>query len=191
MMANDRSPQPPPHVLWRALAAQLIRLASVSAAVLLILLGISVAAAAIQAGRDEARHADTLLVLAPEIPPQPLIDHTLELYRRGYASRVLLVGPGQAQARGQLIDRGVPAEAIGLPPPAPSTSAWLTGAVAQSEGASALVVAGPGELLSAIKLAQDNGLRAYGSPPPGSDLRPLDLLSAGLRYWGYVLGGSY
>lgn len=190
-MTPETPTQSAQQLRWRAIGAQLKRLGIVCGIVLLTLLGTSVAAAAIQAGRDEARHADLLLVLAPEIPPQPLIDHALEIYRRGYAPRVLLVGPGQGQARDRLLDRGVPAEAIGLVPPATTTSRWLANAVAQSNGATALVVADPSEILNALKLIQDHGLRAYGSPPSGVAPRPLDLLGAGVRYWAYVLGGAF
>lgn len=189
---TSETPTPSGYQLrWRAIGAQLRWLGLVCSMVLLALLGTSVAAATIQAGRDETRHADLLLVLAPEIPPQPLVDHTLELYRRGYAARVLLVGPGQSQARDRLLDRGVPAEAIGLIPPAPTTAAWLSDAAAQASGQTALVVADPSEILTILKLVQDRSLRAYGSPPAGTGVRPLDLLGAGVRYWGYVLGGWY
>lgn len=189
-MTSETPTQSASQLRWRAISAQLKWLGMVCGAVLLALLGTSVAAITLQAGRDEARHADFILVLAPEIPPQPLIDHTLELYRRGYAARVLLVGPGQSQARDRLLDRGVPAEAIGLVPPAPSLAAWLSAATTQAGGETALVVADPSETLNILKLVQDRGLRAYGSPPSGAAPRPLDLLGAGVRYWGYVLGGA-
>lgn len=190
-MSTSTPTQTPLRLPWRSLAAQLYRLGLVLCVVLLTLLGMAVAATAIQAGRDETRHVDVMLVLAPEIPPQALVTQTLEIYRRGYAAQVLLVGLGQSQVRSQLIDQGVPADAIGMAPPAPSTSGWLSGAVAMAGDGAALVVADPADLMIALKLAQDHGLSAYGAPPPGIALSPVSLLSAGLRYWGYVLSGSY
>lgn len=170
-------------------AAYLAALALVAALLALLL---STAATALQAGRNEARTADVVLIVAPAVPGQPLIDHAFELYRRGYTPRMVIVGPGAEGLRVALQERGVAEGALIVGDPEGTEMAQLRAAAvaAVAEGAASAVVAGePAGMLRWLKLAGDAGLRAYGAPARGDEPGPLELLGAGARYWRYVLLG--
>ncbi|NTV62791.1 MAG: hypothetical protein HGA65_04550 [Oscillochloris sp.] len=171
---------------WQALGRQLARLALLLLGITLLLISTTVAAIGMQAQRDETRGTDLLFVIAPAAPPTPLVEHSLELYRRGYGRQIALAGPGWAQLRADLLGRGVPAEALasGL-----SDESLLTAlsAVRRSGTASLLIVSAPADQLLGLKAAHDQGLQAYGSPvsPTSPDL-PTSLLAA-IDYWRYAL----
>ncbi|MEI7610790.1 MAG: RNA ligase family protein [Rhodospirillaceae bacterium] len=60
-------------------------------------------------------------------------------------------------------------------------------AAAHSGGAQSLLVASaPADQLLSLKVAHDQGLRAYGAPTPTAVLDLLDVLRAALDYWRYV-----
>ena len=140
-----------------------------------------------QAGIDEARQADVILILgAAEYRgrPSPVLkarlDHGLELYRRNLAPRILTTGGAggdpifteAAVARDYLRQRGVPAEAIIVEAEGEST---LESAVAAAEimrrmGLKSCVVVSDGyHIFRAKKILAARGLTVYGSPrPPGS-----------------------
>lgn len=177
-----------PRRAGRAVAAQASRLLGLLTILAVLGLGLVALATGLQSQRDEARRSDLLLVVAPAVPPQAFVDHTFELYRRGYAPRLLVAGDGRRQVLAALRERGLPAEAMVEaegPALAPEHVAALR--AEQGEQASALVVAQPEELLLTMKIARDLGLRAYGSPPPGPGVEPLELLQASADYWRYVL----
>jgi hypothetical protein len=172
--------------LWLATGSQLARLASLLLLIALAGIGLAVAGIAIQAQRDETRSADLLFVIAPDLPPAALIDHSFDLYRRGYAIQVALSGPGRARAQASLLARGVPESAIDAL--AADESLLNALAAARSTGAqSLLVVSAPADQLLSLKVAHDQGLRAYGSPTPAAPLDLLDALRAALSYWRYAL----
>lgn len=187
---TEREPRRSPATMLRAAAVQLRRLLVLL--LILSLLGVALVAiaTALQAQRDEARRADLLVVIAPAVPSPAFIDHTFELYRRGYAPRLIVAGSGRAQLIGALGARGLPAEVLDeaaraeLPLNQIATAAQ---AAQGAGGASALVVAQQEELLLSMKIVRDMGLRTYGSPPPGRSVDPLALLEASADYWGYVL----
>ncbi|MEI7769837.1 MAG: hypothetical protein WCI67_07615 [Chloroflexales bacterium] len=170
---------------WHAAGAQLARLASLLLILALAGVGVAAAAIAIQAQRDETRSADLLLVIAPDLPPAALIDHSFDLYHRGYAVQVALAGPGRGQARADLLARGLPQSALSVLAEGESLLDAL--AAARDGGAqSLLVVSAPADQLLSLKVAHDQGLRAYGSPALTPSLDLLGALSATLGYWRYV-----
>ncbi|EFO81505.1 hypothetical protein OSCT_0649 [Oscillochloris trichoides DG-6] len=171
---------------WRMIGQQVGRLALVLALVLVTLLGVTVAAIGMQAQRDETRNADLLLLIAPELPPSMLIEHCLDLYRRGYGTQIAITGPGQVRARNDLLGRGVPAEALLDVGERPSLVAGLQ--VIQQRGVTSLLVASlPADQLLALKVAHDIGLRAYGSPEPALAEDFFETLRASRDYWRYAL----
>ncbi|HMQ32891.1 MAG TPA: YdcF family protein [Chloroflexaceae bacterium] len=188
-----RAPQGPPdgRLVWREVRRQATALAVTVAVVAVVAFGLSLAAAAMQAGRDETRSADLAVVVAPAAPSERMADHAFEVYRRGYVPAVLLAGEGQAGLKAQLLARGVPEAALlsdGAGAAAPDLRR-LARRAADGDAMSALVIAAPEETLLALKIARDQGLRAYGSPTPGAAMTPGGLLGAAARYWRYVLLG--
>lgn len=186
--------QPPPDQarrrIWRALRRQARALAGLLTLLVVVALGLSTLATWLQSRRDEARPADVLVVVAPELPSEALVEHSFDLFRRGYAARMLIVGRGGEGLRAGLVERGVLAEAMTVGPPGESPVAELRAGVeaARRAGATSVLLAGdPAELLLWLKLARDGGLRAYGAPTPGASPGPLELLGAGARYWRYAL----
>lgn len=181
----------PPQLWWRRAWRQAAYLAITLGVVALVALGLGVAAAGVQARRDEARSADLALVLVPPVPPEALADHVLELYRRGYVPRVVVVGEGHEGFRADLLERGVPEETVMANASAGVATLQALAQEARAGGAtSLLLVAGPSETLTALKVLRDQGLRAYGSPPPDPPAGPLSLLRSSLRYWRYTLVGQ-
>jgi hypothetical protein len=150
---------------------------------------ISTFAVWLQGRRDEARSADVLFVAAPASPTEALVEHCLELFRRGYAPQIVLVGAGGEALLAQLAERGVPEAAMAVAPPGEGAQAQLQAATAaQRAGAGSALVAGPpAELLLWLKIARDAGLRAYGAPIPGETAALPELVGAGARYWRYAL----
>lgn len=174
---------------WRAVAAQLARLIIVLLTVSVWSIGVTAAAVAIQAQRDETRSADLLLVVTPDVVPTSLIEHSLDLFRRGYGPQMALIGPGRERAAADLLGRGLPPEALADLAGYPTTIGTLN--AAQSAGArSLLIISVPADQLLSLKIARDVGMRAYGSPVPGTALAPLDTLRAALGYWRYALINS-
>lgn len=177
-------------ILWREVRRQLFHLGATLAAIVVVGLLLSTAASAVQATRNEARNADVVIVVAPAVPAQALVDHTFELYRRGYAPRTLVVGPGAEGLRAALQERGM-SDSVVLPADASlSETAQLRAAAAgaRSGGAGSALIAGdPAAMLRWLKLAGDEGLQAYPAPVPGADAGALELARAGARYWQYVL----
>jgi len=186
--AAEREPRRSSTVVLQSGLAQARRLLVIVLALAGLGLGLAALAGALQAGRDEARRADILLVVAPAVPGAPLIDHAFELYRRGYARQVVVAGAGRPQMEAALRERGLPPDALGTPDDAAAVAERLR-SVRAAGGDSALVVAQPDALLLHLKLAHDQGLRAYGSPPRGQPVEPLALLHSAVSYWAYVLLG--
>jgi hypothetical protein len=172
--------------VWQSAVAQLVRLGSLLLIIGLVGVGLTAAAIAIQAQRDETRSADLMLIIAPDLPPAALIDRCLDLYRRGYAVQMALAGPGRIQARADLLARGVPESVVGIL--ADGESLFDALAAARGGGAqSLLVVSAPADQLLSLKVAHDQGLRAYGSPSPAPAMDLLDALRAAIGYWRYAL----
>jgi hypothetical protein len=172
--------------VWRLAGAQLARLALLLLIVGVCGVGIGAAAAVIQSQRDDARSVDLLLVIAPDIPPTPLIEHSIDLYRRGYGTRIALAGPGRSRAYAALTGRGLPAETLVSVAEGDSLIAVIV-AARQSDVRSLLVVSLPADQLLSLKIARDQGMHAYGSPVPAASADLLAALRASLGYWRYAL----
>lgn len=186
-------PAPARRALWRAARRQAVYLAATLAVIAVAALLLSTVATALQAGRNEARAADVVIVVAPAVPPQPLVEHAFELYRRGWAPRMVLVGPGGEGLRLALQERGVAEGALRVADGSGSETAELRAAASaeRAEGAASAIVAGePAAMLRWLKLVGDVGLQSYGAPVPQAEPGLLSLAEAGLRYWRAVLLGA-
>jgi uncharacterized SAM-binding protein YcdF (DUF218 family) len=149
-------------------------------------------ATALQARRDEARAADLALVVAPAVPPDELLERSVDLYQRGFAPQLVLAGEGADTLRAALLERGVAEDAVVVAVQADGEAAQLRAAAqaARATGAGSVLVVGAGSgQLRWLKLAGDAGLRAHGVPVPPGGPGPLELLAASGRYWRYVLFG--
>ncbi len=105
------------------------------------------------------------------------LDHALDLFRRGFAPRILTTGGagGDPQyteggvGRAYLVSHGVPSEAIIVEPEAAST-AQSTSAAAEIMHrmglGSCLLVSDGYHIFRAKKMLADQGLTVYGSPRP-------------------------
>ncbi len=135
-----------------------------------------------QSTRDEARHADVILVLgAAEYrgrPSQVLrarLDHALELYQRKLAPLVLTTGGAGGDpvfteggvGRSYLIGHGVPPEAIIVENEGETTveSTAMAGEIMRRMGLHSVIVVSDGYHIYRVKrMLQFRGLSVYGSP---------------------------
>ena len=135
-----------------------------------------------QSTRDEAQPADIILVLgAAEYRgrPSPVLkarlDHALELYHRGLASRILTTGGAGGDpifteggvGRDYLMSRGVPSESIVVETEAESTveSTAMACEIMQRMGLHSVIVVSDGYHIYRVKkMLQFRGLAVYGSP---------------------------
>ncbi len=135
---------------------------------------------------DEARRVDAIVILGSAVwpggRPSPSLyartQHAIELYRAGYAARMILCGgvgqypPAEAEVMRQLaIAAGVPSEALFLDDSSHSTEENLAHAKALMDRhgwKSALIVSDPFHLLRAQIIARDLGITAYRSPAADS-----------------------
>lgn len=193
----DPSASAAPAVPWparrRQIRRQLVALLSTAGAAALTVLLLTLLAAALQGRRDETRSAELLVVASPVVASPELAEHIFELYRRDYVPQLLLVGEGREGLRAQLSALGVAESSMRLGGPEPGTTAQLRAAIraARATGVETVLVTGePSELLLWLKIARDQGVRAYGSPPEEDRPTLLPLLQAGVSYWRYALGGA-
>ena len=151
-----------------------------------------------QANRDEARPADVIVVLgAAEYRgrPSPVLkarlDHSLDLYLRKLAPRIMTTGGAGGDpifteggvGQTYLMSRGVPSEDIVVESEGNSTveSTALAGEIMRRMGLqSAIVVSDGYHIYRVKKMLESDGLTAYGSPRPE---HPHDSLR---ERWNYV-----
>jgi uncharacterized SAM-binding protein YcdF (DUF218 family) len=179
---------------------------------------VTVGAATVQVWRlgvtDERRPADAIVVLGAaqyDGRPSPVfaarLDHAVKLWHSGLARAFVVTGgklPGDrtteaAVAREYAIAHGVPEEAIFGEDGAHNTLTSL-GAVAEELGArgmtSAIFVSDPTHMLRVLRIAEDLGIDAYGSPTTTSPVAadPLKQVQATLHELGalavYFLSGG-
>ena len=147
-----------------------------------------------QAGRDERRDADAIVVLGAaqyDGTPSPLfaarLDHAIALFHEGVAARLIVTGGKRegdrtteaASGRAYAIAHDVPEAAI-LAEDTSRTTLQSLRAVAElmhGEGLqTAVFVSDPTHMLRVLRMAADLGIDAYGSPTRTS---PLERDSAG------------
>ena len=142
-----------------------------------------------QGGADEQRPADAIVVLGAaqyDGRPSPVfearLEHAVELWHRGLATSFVVTGgklPGDrtteaAVAREYAIAHGVPATAIFGEDEAHNTLTSLTAvasALRNRELTSAIFVSDPTHMLRVLRIADDLGIDAYGSPTPTSPVQ--------------------
>lgn len=135
-----------------------------------------------QGGADEQRPADAIVVLGAaqyDGRPSPVfearLEHAVALYKAGLAKAFVVTGgklPGDrtteaAVAREYAIAHGVPASAIFGEDRAHNTLTSLTAIAAELDQrgmTSAIFVSDPTHMLRVLRIADDLGIDAYGSP---------------------------
>ena len=167
-----------------------------------------------QGDRDEARPADAIVILGaaqyngvPSAVFAARLDHAIALYERGLAPLLVVTGgklPGdrftEAETAATYARRqGVPAEAIVGENTGRDTleSLEAVGAILRSRHLeSAIFVSDRTHMLRVLRMATDQGLRAWGSPTPDSptDLDPTRRAQAVLHELAglaaYMVGGG-
>lgn len=141
-----------------------------------------------QGTRDEQRAADAIVVMGAaqyDGRPSPVfaarLDHAIELYHAGVASRLIVTGGKRegdrtteaASARDYAIRHDVPADAILGEDRSRTTlqSIRAVAAVMDEAGLStAVFVSDPSHMLRVLRMAGDAGIDAYGSPTRTSPL---------------------
>lgn len=142
-----------------------------------------------QGDSDEQRVADAIVVLGAaqyDGQPSPVfearLEHAVALWHQGLASAFVVTGgklPGDrtteaAVARAYAIANGVPAEAIFGEDQAHNTLSSLSAVAAELRArdmTSAVFVSDPTHMLRVLRIADDMGIDAYGSPTPTSPIQ--------------------
>lgn len=143
-----------------------------------------------QARTDEARRVDAIVVLGaaqyngrPSPVLQARLDHALDLYRDGFAPKIIVTGgkqPGDAYTEAgtseqYLLDRGVPADAILMEDQGRDTLQSMEGVAAVADDADVtriLIVSDGFHLFRAELMARDLGLTPFSSPTTTSPIEP-------------------
>ena len=141
-----------------------------------------------QGGRDDRGPADVIVVMGAaqyDGTPSPVfaarIDHAIDLFREGVATRLIVTGGKQdgdrtteaASARDYAIARGVPADAILAEDTSRTTHESIRGVASlmgDHELASAVFVSDPSHMFRVLWMARDAGIEARGSPTPTSPI---------------------
>jgi uncharacterized SAM-binding protein YcdF (DUF218 family) len=164
-----------------------------------------------RASIDRAQQADVIIVLGAQVYPgeragpvlSARIQHAIELYRAGYAPRLILSGglgtyaPTEAEMmRRVMMSAGIPNDALFLEDQSHSTEENLAFSkkIMDAHGWRAAVIASdPFHLYRAETIARDLGMEAYGSPAVNSPNATVPRLrmwyttrEAGALVWYYV-----
>jgi uncharacterized SAM-binding protein YcdF (DUF218 family) len=168
-----------------------------------------------QGNRDERPPVDAIVVMGAaqyDGRPSPVfaarLDHAIELFHEGIASRLIVTGGKQegdrtteaASARIYAVQHDVPDEAILTEDQSRTTLQSIRGvaAVMRDQGLeSAVFVSDPSHMLRVLRMASDEGITAFGSPtrtsPQERDpIRRLDAIvhELGALAFYFVSGGS-
>jgi uncharacterized SAM-binding protein YcdF (DUF218 family) len=141
-----------------------------------------------QAGRDERRRADVIVVMGAaqyDGRPSPLfaarLDHAIALYHEGVAPRIIVTGGKRegdrtteaASARVYAVRHDVPDDAILAEDTSRTTLQSIRGVAALMDDGglrTAVFVSDPTHMLRVLRMAADVGIDAYGSPTRTSPL---------------------
>jgi uncharacterized SAM-binding protein YcdF (DUF218 family) len=141
-----------------------------------------------QAGRDERRAADAIVVMGAaqyDGRPSPLfaarLDHAIALFHEGVAPRLIVTGGKRAgdrtteaaTARAYAVRHDVPGDAILAEDTSRTTLQSIRGVEALMHGSgirTAVFVSDPTHMLRVLRMAADVGIDAYGSPTRTSPL---------------------
>jgi uncharacterized SAM-binding protein YcdF (DUF218 family) len=201
--------------LIRGRITDLVRVLVAGGLAVLVAAGAATVAIWRQGDRDERRPVDAIVVLGAaqyDGRPSPVfearLDHAVALYKAGVATALVVTGgklPGDktteaAVAREYAIEHGVPATAIFGEYEGHNTLTSLT-AVAGEMGRrgmmSAVFVSDPTHMLRVLRIADDLGIDAYGSPAPGSPVTrdPVRRVQATIHELGalavyFITGGA-
>ncbi|HEY1035646.1 MAG TPA: YdcF family protein [Pseudoxanthomonas sp.] len=140
--------------------------------------------------RDDAAHADAIIVLgaaAYDAKPSPVFEerirHGIDLYKRGLAPTLIFTGGyggtgarfSESQvARRYALRQGVPDKAILIESLSRNTHENLRQAsqvMQQHNLRKAIIVSDPLHMARALRISQDIGIQAVGSPTPTSRFR--------------------
>jgi uncharacterized SAM-binding protein YcdF (DUF218 family) len=166
-----------------------VRLIVVGGAAAVVVAGFATLRIWQQGNQDERRPVDAIVVLGAaqyDGRPSPVfearLDHAVALWQAGLADAFFVTGgklPGDrtteaAAARQYAIDRGVPAESIIGEDEGRNTLASLrsVASILEDRGmTSALFVSDPTHMLRVLRMADDLGIEAFGSPTPTSPVQ--------------------
>lgn len=164
--------------------------------------------------RDERRPADAIVVLGaaqyngrPSAILKARLEHAIDLYEAGLARHLVVTGgkadgditTEAASARAYALSHGVPASAVLAEDRGRTTLESLRGvaAIMRDHGlTSAVFVSDRSHMLRVLRIARDQGIRAWGSPTTTSpnDSSLIDWLRAGRHEIGglalYFLTGE-
>lgn len=167
-----------------------------------------------QAGRDDRRTADAIVVMGAaqyDGRPSPVfaarLDHAIDLFHANVAP-ILIVTGGKAQgdrtteaasARAYALARGVPASAILAEDQSRTTLQSIRGVAAlmrSADAQTAVFVSDPSHMFRVLWMASDAGVTAWGSPTRTSPLErdPIRRIDAVVHELGaltvYVVSGE-
>ena len=172
----------------RSVARDLGRVALLTLVALAILAGYTTYRIWTQGQRDEQRPVDAIVVMGAaqyDGRPSPIfaarLDHAVSLYLAGVAPNLVVTGgkadgdrtTEAATARAYAIARGVPDSAILVEDQSRTTKASIhsVAALLRDHGLSdALFVSDRPHMLRVLRMAQDDGIRAWGSPTSTSPI---------------------
>ncbi|KRG68263.1 YdcF family protein [Pseudoxanthomonas dokdonensis] len=155
-------------------------------------------------GRDQAAPADVIIVLgaaAYDAKPSPVFEerirHGVDLYKRGYASKIIYTGGyggsgarfSESQvARRYSIKAGVPEQDILIESVSRNTHENLRqarGLMQTYDLERAIIVSDPMHMARALRISHELGIDAVGSPTPTSRFRSF------AKSWRFLLSEVY
>jgi uncharacterized SAM-binding protein YcdF (DUF218 family) len=178
-----------PRGLTRTRTWDLVRLLLAGGIAVSLVAGITALRIWQQGDRDEQRPVDAIVVLGAaqyDGRPSPVfaarLDHAVALWHAGLATAFVVTGgklPGDrtteaAVARRYAVERGVPEDAIFGEDEAHNTLTSLrtVATMMRAHGlSSAVLVSDPTHMLRVLRIADDLGIEAYGSPTPTSPVQ--------------------
>jgi uncharacterized SAM-binding protein YcdF (DUF218 family) len=178
-----------PRSLTRSKVRDLVRLIVFGGLAVTLVAGLTSFRVWQQGARDEQRPVDVIVVLGAaqyDGHPSPVfaarLDHAVALWHAGLAKAFVVTGgkvPGDrtteaAVARQYALDRDVPEASVFGEDEGRNTLASLRSVAAMMKArglSSALFVSDPTHMLRVLRIAEDLGIHAYGSPTPTSPVQ--------------------